>query len=128
MLEDVSMMKMMYSLSSGMPPMSAVRGPCEHRGLADRGQHHQQDHGAETAADRVQEREGEDFEAAAPAHYGQSFEGMSRVPSVTCERCQKRCAACRSPSMGSSTQSIGTCPGSCGTASSKRRIRSAEFT
>src|SRR5207249_4297395 len=55
----------------------------EHRGLADRGQHQQEDHGAEAAADRVQEREGEYLEAAAPAHYGQSFDGMSSVPPVT---------------------------------------------
>src|SRR5205823_3017642 len=109
MLEEVSMMKMTYSLSSGMPPMSAVRGLLERRGLPDLGQHQQEDHGAETAADRVQEREGEYLEAAAPAHYGQSFDGMSSAPSVTRERCQKRCAACRSPCMGSSTLSIGTC-------------------
>src|SRR5207248_9320148 len=100
----------------------------ERRGLPDLGQHQQEDHGAETAADRVQEREREYFEAAAPAHYGQSLDGMSSAPSVTRERCQKRCAACRSPCMGSSTLSIGPCSGSCDSASSKRRIRSAEFT
>src|SRR5438045_7052885 len=36
----------------------------ERRGLPDLGQHQQEDHAAETAAERVQEREGEDVESA----------------------------------------------------------------
>src|SRR5207244_4733059 len=71
----------------------------ERRGLPDLGQHQQEDHGAETAADRVQEREGEYFEAAAPAHYGQSFDGLSRAPRVTHGRGATGVGACLATEM-----------------------------
>src|SRR5262249_26100505 len=87
------------------------------------GEHEQQDDRAEAAADAVEERQAEDLDLAALQLHGQSFEGMSRMPSVRRASCQKRCAAGRSPFMGSSTMSTGTDSGNSPTASSNRRAR-----
>ncbi len=96
--------------------------------LTDFREHQQQDDGSEAAADAVQEREAEYLDVTAAAHYGQSFDGIMSVPSVSRERCQNRCAACVSPFMGNRIVSIGTWSGSCPTASSNSRMRAPEST
>ncbi len=84
----------------------------ELEGLPDLGQHQQQDDRPETAADAVEKGEAEDLDLAPPPHQGQSFDGISKVPSVSRDRCQKRCAACVSPFIGSNIVSTGTLSGS----------------
>ncbi len=56
-------------------------------GLADANQQKEQDHGAEPAADRVEERHAEDLELAAASH-GQSSEGAIIEPPVRIARSQ----------------------------------------
>ncbi len=56
-------------------------GLLEPRGLAHANQQKEQDHGAEPAADRVEERHAEDLELAASSH-GQSSDGASIEPPV----------------------------------------------
>jgi len=93
----------------------------EHRGLADRGQHHQQDDGAETAADAVEERQAEYLHFAALAHQGQSFAGMSSVPSVTRERCQNGARPAGRPPWATARSRSARARGAATPPSSKRR-------
>ena len=62
----------------------------QHDGATDLGQHQQQDDRAKAATDAVEKRQAEHFDRAAPAHYGQSLAGMSKLPSLVRARCQKR--------------------------------------
>ena len=62
-------------------------GLLEPAGLAYANQQKEQDHGAESAADRVEERHAEDLELAAASH-GQSSEGAIIEPPVRIARSQ----------------------------------------
>ena len=67
------------------PPLEVVARLLEHLRLTDLGEHQQQDHRAEAAADRVQEREAEDLHVATSeprALHGQSLAGLRNAPSV----------------------------------------------
>src|SRR5580698_7776532 len=81
----------------------------QHHGTTDLGQHEQQDNRAKAATDAVEKREAEHLHRAAPAHYGKSFAGITKLPSLVRARYQNRWAASGSPCMGNNTLSIGTC-------------------
>ena len=83
-------------------------------GLTQFCQHQEEDDGAETATDHVQERERKFFRRSpvAPGHQGQSLDGLRKEPLLTWASCQNSEAAMGSPSIGARITLIGTLRGS----------------